>query len=148
MALTKNVGSTHGVKWGKIQTFAVGTAHIFRGAIVVVRLTNGYAYPAVNDPDDSEKQLVVGFAEEEIDNSAGVAGALHIRVRQDGKIRLNKLAADQADVGKLALILDDEAVQLYSGAEGHIVVGRITEIADSKVFVDLEDRPTRIAFKE
>lgn len=147
-ALTRNLGSMHGAKYGTIQTYKVAASQqIYRGAIVVIKQSDGYAYVPDEDTDDSEKQLVVGFAMEEKDNSSGSDGDLSVRVRRDGKMRCTFTgSAVQSDVGILACLVDDQTVQRYGSGTGKIVVGRITErINTSNVYVDLTDRPKRIA---
>lgn len=142
MALTKNIGSNLAAKYGYIQTYVAGEA-IFRGALVVLRFTTAddKVYAAADDIDDSDKQLVLGFAME-----AAVADA-PIRVRQDGKFRLKFPGGVPSSViGRLACIKSDEDVQLWSaGSTCKVVVGRITEKSTTQVFVDLGDRPARLA---
>lgn len=142
MALTANVGSSLAAKFGNIQSYTAGGV-IWRGAIVVLRLATAddKVYAAVDDPTDTYKQLVVGFAQE-----AAVAEG-SIRVRQDGKLKL-KFAAAMPDsvIGRLACIKDDENVQLYGESTCKVAIGRITERATStEVYVNLVDRPTRLA---
>jgi hypothetical protein len=141
MALTSDTGSNFEVKFGKIQTYKSG-AQIYRGALCAVRLTDGKVYPAVSDIPDTFKQLVVGFSMESV-----TAADMDIRIRREGKIRLRIAGNPSGAAGKLACILDDESVQLWS-ASGTctVVVGRITERPSSTTaFVDLEDRPYRLA---
>jgi len=145
---TENLGSMLAAKYGTIQSYQVGAGvHIYIGATVVVRLTTGYAHQAIDDTADMYKQVVVGHAAEEIDNSAGIAGALNVRVRIDGKLKRSFPGAAQADIGKLACVKDDETIQLYGAGTTKAVVGRITEVADlgSSVYVNFADRPARLA---
>ena len=148
MALSANTGSNFAAKFGEIQTYSVGaSAHIYRGAIVVIRLGNGYVFPAADDTDDSDSQLVVGHAAEEADNSSGSAGAKTVRVRQDGKVKLAFTSVAQTDIGRLACVKDDETVQRYGSGTTKVVVGRIVQIAvaSTSVWVDFSDRPLRLA---
>lgn len=147
-ALTKNLGSTQAAKYGTIQTYSVAASqHIYRGALVVLRQTDGYAYVPIEDVSDTYKQVIVGFAMEEKDNSSGSDGDLSVRVRRDGKYRLIFTGnATQADIGKLACVKDDQTVQRYGSGTGNTVVGRITErVSAASVYADLLDRPLRLA---
>ncbi len=145
MALTANKGSQLQAKFGNIQAYLTGALEtlskpIYRGALVALKQTDGKLYPAEVDADDSEKYRIVGFAME-----AASADASTVRVRQDGKLVCKvQGTALQSWIGKLAAVYDDETIQLAS--VGLIVVGRITELASaSSVYVDLTDRPLRIA---
>lgn len=142
MALSQNMGSNLAAKFGYIQTYTAG-AVIYRGAIVVLRLATAddKVYAAVDDPTDAYKQLVLGFAME-----AAAADGAAIRIRQDGKFRLQFPSIPESVIGRLACIKDDESVQLWTaGSTCKVVVGRITEKAATTVYVDLSDRPVRLA---
>ena len=147
-ALTTNLGSTYESKYGTIYSYKVGAStHIWRYATIVVH-ADGYAYQAIEDVSDTYKQVVIGIAQEEIDNSTGIAGAKTVRVRREGRAkRFFAGSVAQAVLGKLACILDDQTVQLYtSGATGKIVMGRIVELINSlEVYVDIMDRPVRLS---
>ncbi len=141
MALSANIGSTFAAKFGTIQTYTAG-ASIYRGATVVIRQTDGLAYPAVEDIADTFKQLVVGYAQEAAETAAS------IRVRMDGKLRrVFSGGGEPADyIGRLACVKDDESVQIYDAGTGKTVAGRITEkISATAVYVDFTDRPIRLA---
>jgi len=141
MALTANTGSNLQAKFGYIQTYTAGGV-IWRGGLVVLRLTTAddKVYTAVDDPLDVRKQFVLGFALE-----AAVANAA-VRIRQDGKLRLKFPSIPTSVIGRLACIKDDESVQLWSaGSTCKVVVGRITEKSSTHAFVDLGDRPARLA---
>jgi len=141
MALSANMGSNLQAKFGYIQTYVAGGV-IWRGGLVILRLTTAddKVYAAVDDPADVYKQLVLGFAME-----AAVADAA-IRIRQDGKFRMKFPSIPSSVIGRLACIKDDESVQLWSaGSTCKVVVGRITEKSSTHVFVNLADRPARLA---
>jgi len=141
--LTANLGSSLTAKFGYIQTYTAG-GQIWRGAVVVLRLATAddKVYRATDDPDDSLQQLVLGFAME-----AAVTDGASIRVRQDGKFKLQfpGLAPEISVIGRLACVKDDQGVQLYDAGTCKVVVGRITEKTLTAVFVDLGDRPARLA---
>ena len=97
--------------------------------------------PIVDGKTDAYKQLVLGFAME-----AAAADGAAIRVRQDGKLRLQFPSIPASVIGRLACIKDDESVQLWTaGSTCKAVVGRITEKTTTTVYVDLSARPARLA---
>jgi len=149
VALSANIpGAQLNARLGAIQGYSVGAGvQIHRGALCVLRLVDGYLYPAVDDTADAYKQLFVGYAYEAKDNSNGSAGAVTCRVRRDGQLALPLAGVGQADIGQLACIKDDEQVQLYGASSTKVVVGRIREVkvAVTSAWVDLEDRPLRLA---
>jgi hypothetical protein len=141
MVLSANGGSNQAAKFGTIQTYIAG-APIFRYALVVVRLGDSKVYPAVEDITDAYKQVVIGFATEQV-----TAANLAIRVRREGHYLLTLAGSPAQAIGRLACIKDDNTVQLWAD-DGHSyqVVGRITEKPDAvSVYVDLLDRPQRLA---
>ncbi|KKM62951.1 hypothetical protein LCGC14_1516490 [marine sediment metagenome] len=138
-ALSKNMGSILQVKFGNIQNYVAGGT-IWRGSLVVLNLVDGLAYAATDTADDGDvtRLLMVGFAQEK-----ALVGE-DIRVRQDGKLeRTWQGSSAGKKPGRLACVYDDATVQAASA--GKVVVGRITEVGTTKVFVDLVDRPVRIA---
>lgn len=138
-ALSKNMGSILQAKFGNIQNYTAGGT-IWRGGLVVLNLVDGLAYAATDTVDDADvtRLLVVGFAQ-----NAALVGE-DIRVRQDGKLeRVWQGSSTGKKSGRLACVYDDATVQAASS--GKVVVGRITEVGSTKVFVDLVDRPVRIA---
>jgi hypothetical protein len=144
--LTANLGSKFEATFGNIQTLTLGPTadEIFRGATVVIRLTDGYAYPAEDDPSDTLKQVVVGIARE---NKSAADGDETVRVETIMKIKRLLPGAAQEHIGKLALVKDDQTVQTYSAGVCKVVVGRISSLGDlaESVFVDLGQRPVRLA---
>ncbi len=138
-ALSSNMGSILLAKFGNIQTYPAGGV-IWRGGLVVVNLVDGKAYAASDTADNGDvtRLVVVGWAQE-----AAVADG-EVRVRQDGKLeRVWQGSSAGKKPGRLACVYDDATVQAAS--TGKIVVGRITEVSTTKVYVDLEDKPVRIA---
>ncbi len=138
-AFSKNMGSNLQAKFGNIQNYVAGGT-IWRGGLVVLNLVDGLAYAATDTADDGDvtRLLVVGFAMEK-----AVVGE-DIRVRQDGKLeRVWQGSSTGKKPGRLACVYDDATVQAASA--GKVVVGRITEVGATKVYVDLVDRPVRIA---
>lgn len=151
MALSAPVGSKLRTKYGSVRSYEVAASkQIYFGAVVVVALdgsNEGYAMPAYDDADDSEALIVVGVALESKNNSSGSAGDMTVRTRRDYLLKLNCTGADETWLNKLATVADDETVKLYNASEqSNIVAGRIVEVVSSSaVFVNLADRPKRIA---
>jgi hypothetical protein len=105
-----------------------------------LNLVDGKAYAATDTADDGDvtRLVVVGYAME-----AAVANE-DVRVRQDGKYKMKWQGGSTGKLpGRVACVYDDATVQTASA--GKIVVGRITEISTLTVFINLEDRPVRIA---
>ncbi len=138
-ALSKNMGSNLQAKFGNIQNYVAGGT-IWRGGLVVLNLVDGLAYAATDTADDGDvtRLLVVGFAQEK------AVITKDVRVRQDGKLQMVWQGSSAGKKpGRLACVYDDTTAQAASA--GKVVIGRITEISTTKVFVDLVDRPIRIA---
>jgi hypothetical protein len=109
---------------------------IWQGTLVA-RDAAGRAVPA----SDTAGLRVVGRAEETVDNSAGAADALNISIRL-GCFKLANsatAAVDADDVGKMAVVEDDETVAETSN--NGVSAGRITGVDSDGVWVD-----TRFAF--
>lgn len=112
------------------------TTTIWAGTLVA-RDAAGRAVPA----SDTAGLRVVGRAEETIDNSAGAAGDLSISVRIGCFKFANSAteAVDADDVGKMAVVEDDQTVAETS--TNKVSAGRITGVDSDGVWVD-----TRFAF--
>jgi hypothetical protein len=70
----------------------------------------------------------------------GNAGALGARVYKEGAFVFNKAAAVQTDLGKVALIVDDNTVSV-AATTNNVPCGKIVEIIDGahvRVRIDLE----------
>lgn len=152
--LETNMGSNLAAKFGYIQTYSAGE-QIWRGGLVVLRLaaapngSDNKVYAAVEDVPDTYKQLVLGIAMEAAKGVVDPTVHVPVRVRQDGKFKLSfpglKDDLEKPVIGRLACVVDDNNVQLYDDTKGNVVVGRITEKTLTAVFVDLGDRPLRLA---
>lgn len=104
---------------------------IFAGTLVAVD-ASGNANPAAN----TAALRVVGRAEEDVDNSAGSAGDLSVRVKR-GVFEVNNsatYAVTAADRGKNVLVEDDNTVA--NTASQNIKAGVALEISSSKVWID------------
>lgn len=122
---------------GEVYHFQMGAEQIFEGALVAINAA-GYA---VNAGDDAST-VVVGVADNSVDNSGGSAGDKEVLVRRTGVFTFNAAhTAAQTDVNNLAMASDNQTVDLAANTTNDIVVGRIVEVlSSSKVRVDIRDR--------
>lgn len=83
----------------------------------------------------------VGVAQETVDNTSGVDGAVSVPVRRGELWRFdNSAAADQitlADVGSDAYIVDDSTVAKTNGSGTRSVAGKIRDVDSQGVWVAL-----------
>jgi hypothetical protein len=101
-------------------------AVIYKGALVA--LTAGYAGAAAA----ASGVIVVGIAEESVDNTGGDDGDLDVLVASGNAFRLVGSSIVAADVGKVAYLSDDITVADAPGTYG-IVVGTIEELETTDV---------------
>lgn len=122
---------------GEVLSFLQGAESIFEGALVAINAA-GYA---VNAGDDAST-VIVGVADESVDNSGGAAGDLSIKVRRSGVFTFNSaFSAAQADVNTVVTCSDNQTVDVAGTTTNDIVVGRVVEVlSSSKVRVDIRDR--------
>lgn len=122
---------------GQVLSFLMGVEEIFEGALVAINAA-GYA---VNGGDDANA-VIVGVADESVDNSAGSNGSLSIKVRRTGVYTFNSaFSAAQSDVNTVVTCSDNQTVDVAGTTTNDIVVGRVVEVlSSSKVRVDIRDR--------
>lgn len=122
---------------GEVLSFLQGAEAIYEGALVAINAA-GYA---VNAGDDANA-VVVGVADESVDNSAGSAGDTSIKVRRTGVFSfVAGFSAAQSDVNSLAYASDNQTINLAANLTNDVLVGRIVEVvSSSKVRVDIRDR--------
>jgi hypothetical protein len=122
---------------GLVYPFLMGAEEIFEGALVAINAA-GYV---VNAGDDANA-VVVGVADESVDNSGGAAGDKTLVVRRTGVFTFNAaFSAAQADVNTLCYASDNQTVDLAANTTNDVLVGRIVEVlSSSKVRVDIRDR--------
>lgn len=79
---------------------------IYQGGLVMID-TDGYAKPA----SDLANHKVVGFADEDVDNTSGADGALKVRVLSNitGRIAASSVTRGDLD-GPLMYVVDDNTV--------------------------------------
>lgn len=99
---------------------------VWKGALVM--LTAGYAATAVA----AAGIIVVGVAEETVDNSTGSDGDKFVLVSSGNSFRFVGSSIVAADVGKPAYLADNQTVQDAAGTYGN-VVGIIEELESANV---------------
>ena len=122
---------------GLVYPFKMGVESIFEGALVAINAA-GFV---VNAGDDANA-VVVGVADESVDNSGGSAGDKTLQVRRSGVFTfVAGWSAAQADVNTLVYAVDNQTVDLAATTTNDVLVGRIVEVlSSSKVRVDIRDR--------
>src|SRR5690242_13730991 len=86
---------------------------IYEGAAVGDNGTNAHRPLSAGD-------RFVGFAETQVDNSTGAAGAKNVRVRSKGRVQLPITNFDVTDVGKPVFASDDDTFTLTQSTNSHI----------------------------
>jgi hypothetical protein len=130
MALSANTPRDY--ELGERNEYGVSAStKIFEGAAVGINPATGYARPiAAGD-------IFVGFAKGPADNSAGAAGAITVRVIDEGKVVLVVSGAAITDLGKAVYASDDNTFTLTQGTNPYI--GRISRwLATGSVLVTFE----------
>ena len=114
-------------KDGKLIGYPLGAgAKVYKGALVCVNTATGYAQTGA----DAAGVVFVGVAYETSDNTAGGAGARTVRVQKDGEYLYNAVGASATDVGKPALIVDDNTVKT-AATTNSVPAGLVTGFVDS-----------------
>lgn len=95
---------------GTINELPVVTLDIIYEGSAVGLNSSGYARPLVaGDPFQ-------GFAESQADNSAGLDGAINVRVRTSGVVKAAIASVSIKDIGKTVYMSDDDTFTLVRGA--------------------------------
>lgn len=110
---------------GDVREYGVIAADIIYEGAAVGDNASGYARPLV--AGDSFR----GFAESKVDNSAGAAGALNVRVKQKGIVKLPIGSLAITDVGKAVYASDDDTFTLTATSNSHI--GRVISFVSTGV---------------
>jgi hypothetical protein len=117
----------------ELLSLPMAAVKIWKGSLVAVNAT-GYATPAAT----TAGLVVLGRAEDTVDNSAGAAGDLNINVRR-GVFRFTNSsstgALTQADVGKVCYVVDDVTVsRLDAGTRP--IAGKVIAVDSNGVWVE------------
>lgn len=113
---------------GEIEEYPVVAADIIYEGAAVGEDTNGNARPLVAG------DVFLGFADKKVDNSAGAAGALTVRVKTRGRIELPVTGAVLASNDRAAVYAsDDDTFTQTAGANSKI--GYISRFVSTGVAV-------------
>jgi len=122
---------------GRLKAMKMAAVKIPKGVLVCIN-TSGY----VTNGADTANYLFAGVSYEQVDNSAGSAGAREIRIEKTGEHTFvyNGSDASQAVVGKEVFIVDNQTVDDDPLATTNdIKCGVITEVlAPSQVRVRID----------
>lgn len=132
MALTSDRDTPR--KESELRSFPVAAStKIFAGALVALN-ASGFLVPGAT----ATTLKAVGRAEENVDNSAGGAGAKSATVRR-GTFRFGNSADTdaiaRADINGTAYIVDDETVAKTSGTNTRSIAGTIHDVDAQGVWV-------------
>ncbi len=114
---------------GTIEEYPMVAADIVFEGAAVGEDGSGYARPLVAaDP-------FLGFAESNVDNSAGAAGAKNVRVRQKGKVQLSVAGATAITANDRPIVYasDDDTFTLTSTS--NTAIGRVSRWISSGVAI-------------
>jgi hypothetical protein len=100
---------------------------IYKGALVVVRNTDGMAYNARTGNNSTD--FFVGIAIETVDNTGGAPGARRIRVAKEGSGVYTGTGFTQTNVSAIAYATDENTVTTTAGS--NVAVGHIVEVLSS-----------------
>jgi hypothetical protein len=131
---------------GDLRSLGVAASQLIYGGALVALNAAGYAV----EGSTAVGLIGAGRAEERVDNSAGSAGDLTIRVRT-GIFRYgNSSSSDEITIahrGRLAYIVDDQTVALTSNSGARSVAGIIDDVDAQGVWVELDVRKTLAALQ-
>jgi hypothetical protein len=124
--------NTHTKQGSLIGLPVAASTKIEAGKMVAVNAT-GYLVEA----SDTASIIVVGVADETIDNSAGANGALTCLVKraQLFKMKNGTATVTQASVGSNVYVEDDESVEIASGPTNDIVAGKCLGVESDGVWI-------------
>lgn len=117
---------------GAIVSLPVAAATMLYAGTLVALNAAGYAIPAA----DTAGLKCIGRCEEDVNNLAGLAGALSVRVKRGCFLLANSATAavDPDDVGKVCYVQDDSTVAETS--DNAVVAGIVIEVGTAGVWVD------------
>lgn len=111
MAALSDARTTESRNLGKIVEYPVVASDIIYAGGIVMIDSAGYANPAAASVTN---RGCVGVAVDTVDNSAGAAGAVNVKV-QEGEFKFAATTAAQTIVGSLVYAEDDQTVDETQG---------------------------------
>jgi len=126
---TLAANTPRGFEQGDIEGFPVIAADIIYEGAAVGENGDGYSRPLVAD------DTFQGFAEDKVDNSAGAAGDLNVRVRRRGKVQLAVTGATAitANDSPAVYASDDNTFTLTSASNS--LIGYVSRWVSSGVCI-------------
>ena len=107
---------------GEILALPLAAVKVFAGSILTY---NAAGYADVGDASEA----LAGVAIETVDNSAGAAGDVDVRVHRSGVFKFNAAGLTVADNGKAVQIGgDDNTVAIGTAGAGKVQIGRIARV--------------------
>lgn len=124
-ALSKSVDYeyTGDVQAHTLPARVAASAKIYRGAVVSAKASAGGACPNAGD------LVVMGIAQEEVDNSAGAAGARTVSLLTGGLVRITGLSGfAETDIGAAVYTATDNLADVTKTATSAAQVGIIWNV--------------------
>jgi len=106
---------------------------IFAGAMVAINAA-GFAVPAA---DVAGLSRVVGVAAAKVNNIGGSDGTVDVVVEYGGQFLFAVSGITQANVGRLAVVADDQTLTTAATATQDIPIGLIRSLAPTGAWVDI-----------
>lgn len=128
---------------GVLCTYPVAAGSVIHAGGIVV-LDGGYAKPAAIDTG----LVVAGRAEQRVDNAAGDNGDAVVTVKSGIFHYANSAAGDQITRGEIGLpcwLVDDQTVAKTNGALTRSIAGKVVDVDDVGVWVQLTPLPSAAA---
>lgn len=119
----------------QLYTLGVAAAKLVYAGAIVCLDANGNATPGAV----TNGLICIGRAEEQADNTLGIAGAINVDVRRGVFRWANSGGGDaiaETDMGEICYIVDDQTVAKTSAAGTRSVAGKIFDIDAQGVWVD------------
>lgn len=121
-------------KDGQIIAVPVAASTAIKAGSLVVANASGYATKGAV----AANLTYLGRADEAVDNSAGAAGAVSVRVRRNKAFKWANHGADpvtQASLGKVCYIVDDQTVAATSASDARSKAGIVIGVESDGVWV-------------
>lgn len=93
---------------------------LWQGQAIGINATDGMAEAL------GAGKVFVGFAEKDVDNSLGADGAVRVRVRARGRVKLTVVGVDATKIGDPVFATDSDAFTLTSAAN-RAQIGRVLQ---------------------
>ncbi|MDH3998235.1 MAG: hypothetical protein OET90_05295 [Desulfuromonadales bacterium] len=121
-------------KDGLLMPFQIAAASLIEAGKLVAVNASGYLVAA----SDSAGLLVVGLADETVDNSSGADGEASANIRRNKAFKFGNDSGNpvtQAEVGDNVLVADDASVTVAAGSTNSIVAGKCLGVDSDGVWV-------------